>query len=145
MKTKEEKIKILLEAIQIMSEEIQVLSSSTTPPPEEQSWPTPQFNKYRDQVLDLHQHGYTVTGIARALNASSTSVGSWIARLGLTPNKYKKRGPGSISKKKSLKGTIVKYPMLSAKEQNEKLKEEQNNERSNAELHSVQDGGATNS
>lgn len=147
MKTKEEKIKILSEAIQILSEEIQVLSTApaTPTPAEGQGYPTPQFNKYRDQVLALHGQGYTTNGIARALNIGSTNVGNWVLKLGLVPNRHKKGVPGSKSRKKTLTGKTAKYDLLTVKEQNKKLKEEAHDERSNSELQRSENDGVTGS
>ena len=143
MKTKEEKIKILSEAIQILGEEIAIISSSPTPPQPVTQWPSPEFDKHREQVENLHNHGYTPGGISRTLNIPSSNVQNWLKKLGLTPNKQRKRGPGSINKKKTLTGKTQKHTMLSTKEQNAKLKEEQEYERQNAQLLSSPDDGTS--
>ena len=58
MKTREEKMAVLAEAMQIMAEEIARDDADRSE--------SPSFYKYRDQVIELHRLGYTMAGIARA-------------------------------------------------------------------------------
>jgi transposase-like protein len=132
MKTKEEKIKILTEAIKILAEEVDDTISGEEvpdyPPPSVTEWPSPSFDKYRTRLLALQNKGYTMAGIARELGCATSNVSTWIHRLGLTPNKNTKNAPGSyLSKKKSLTGRKQKYVLLTTQEQNERLKVEQEN------------------
>ena len=132
MKTKEEKIKILTEAIKILAEEVDDTISGEGvpdyPPPPVTEWPSPSFDKYRTRLLALQNKGYTMAGIARELGCATSNVSTWIHRLGLTPNKNTKNAPGSyLSKKKSLTGRKQKYVLLTTQEQNERLKVEQEN------------------
>jgi transposase-like protein len=132
MKTKEEKIKILTEAIKILVEQVdEIISGEEVPdylPPPVTEWPSPMFEKYRARVLALHNKGYTMAGIARELDCATSNVSHWVGRLGLTPNKNKKNAPGSyIPGKKSLAGRKQKYVVPTIQEQNERLKVEQEN------------------
>ena len=124
MKTKEEKIKILTEAIKILADEVDDTISDEEvpdyPPQPVTEWPSPSFDKYRARLLALHNKGYTMAGIARELGCAT--------RLGLKPNKNTKNAPGSyIAKKKALTGRKQKYVLLTTQEQNERLKVEQEN------------------
>ena len=132
MKTKEEKIKILTEAIKILADEVDDTISDEEvpdyPPQPVTEWPSPSFDKYRARLLALHNKGYTMAGIARELGCATSNVSTWIHRLGLKPNKNTKNAPGSyISRKKSLTGRKQKYVLLTTQEQNERLKVEQEN------------------
>jgi len=132
MKTKEEKIKILTEAIRILAEQVDEIMSGEEvpdyPPAPVQEWPSPSFDKYRVRLLALQNKGYTMAGIARELGCATSNVSTWIHRLGMTPNKNTKNAPGSyISKKKSLTGRKQKYVVPTTQEQNERLKVEQEN------------------
>jgi len=144
MKTKEEKIKILTEAIRILAEQVDEIMSGgevpehtpqpvpePVPEPEPEpvtTWPSPMFDKYRARILALHDKGYTMAGISRELGCATSNVSTWIHRLGMTPNKNTKNAPGSyISKKKSLTGRKQKYVVPTTQEQNERLKVEQEN------------------
>ena len=142
MKTKEEKMAVLAEAMVIMAEMLND-GLSTSDAGDSTRYPTPEFNKHRHNILELHNRGYTQRGIARELKLAPTNVTNWIQKLGLTPNKPKKNGPGSIPRKKSLSGTRQKYSVLSTKEQNKKLKEERDNARENSRLLSGNDDGTT--
>ena len=132
MKTKEEKIKILTEAIRILAEQVDEIMSGEEvpdyPPAPVSEWPSPSFDKYRVRLLALQNKGYTMAGIARELGCATSNVSTWIHRLGMTPNKNTKNAPGSyISKKKSLTGRKQKYVVPTTQEQNERLKVEQEN------------------
>jgi transposase-like protein len=133
MKTREEKMAVLAEAMQIMAEEIARDDADRSE--------SPSFYKYRDQVIELHRQGYTIAGIARELNTAVSSVSDWVSRLGLKKNKVTRDGPGAIPRKKSLTGKVQKYTLLTVKEQNKKLKEERNHERQDEQpLNSHDDG-----
>ena len=140
MKTKEEKIKILTEAIKILAEQVDEIMSggevpehTPEPVPEYEpqpvtAWPSPSFDKHRARLLALQNKGYTMAGIARELGCATSNVSTWIHRLGMTPNKNTRNAPGSyISKKKSLTGRKQKYVVPTTQEQNERLKVEQEN------------------
>ena len=144
MKTKEEKIKVLTEAIRILAEQVdEIMSGGEVPehtpepvpepvpeyePQPVTTWPTPMFDKYRARILVLHNKGYTMAGISRELGCATSNVSHWIQRLGLKPNKSKKNKPGGyLIKKKSLAGRKVKYVTPTTQEQNERLKVEQEN------------------
>ena len=132
MKTKEEKIKILTEAIKILAEQVDEIMSGEEvpdyPPAPVQEWPTPSFDKHRARLLALQNKGYTMAGIARELGCATSNVSHWIQRLGLKPNKSKKNKPGGyLTRKKSLAGRKVKYVTPTTQEQNERLKVEQEN------------------
>ena len=142
MKTKEEKMAVLAEAMVIMAEMLNDgLSDSDAGV--SARYPTPEFDKHRHNILELHKLGYTNRGISRELKIPPTNVTNWLHKLGVTPNKPKKNGPGSIPRKKSLLGTVQKYSVLSTKEQNKKLKEERDNARENSRLLSGNDDGTT--
>ena len=136
MKTKEEKIKVLTEAIKILAEQVdEIMSGGEVPehtpepvPEPVTTWPSPMFDKHRASVEALHNKGYTMAGISRELGCATSNVSHWIQRLGLTPNKNRKNAPGSyLIKKKSLAGRKVKYVTPTTQEQNERLKVEQEN------------------
>lgn len=137
MKTREEKMAVLAEAMQIMAEEIARDEADRRE--------SPSFYKYRDQVIELHRLGYTMAGIARELHVPSSSATDWVNRLGLEKNRVTKHGPGAIPRKKSLSGKAQKYTLLTVKEQNKKLKEEARYERSNSELQRSENDGVTGS
>jgi transposase-like protein len=132
MKTKEEKIKILTEAIKILAEQVDEIISGEEvpdyPPPPVTEWPSPVFDKHRARLLALHNKGYTMAGIARELDCPTSNVSDWLKRLGLKPNQNNKNAPGSyLHKKKSLTGRKQKYVVPTTQEQNERLKVEQEN------------------
>jgi hypothetical protein len=133
MKTREEKMAVLAEAMQIMAEEIARDEADRRE--------SPSFYKYRDQVIELHKQGYTMAGIARELHVPSSSATDWVYRLGLKKNKMTKNGPGSIQRKKSLSGKAQKYTLLTVKEQNKKLKEERNHEGQDEQPRNSHDDG----
>ena len=132
MKTKEEKIKILTEAIRILAEQVDEIMSGEEvpdyPPAPVSEWPSPSFDKHRARLLALQNKGYTMAGIARELGCATSNVSTWIHKLGLKPNKSKKNKPGGyLTHKKSLAGRKVKYVTPTTQEQNERLKVEQEN------------------
>ena len=133
MKTREEKMAVLAEAMQIMAEEIARNDADRSE--------SPSFYKYRDQVIELHRQGYTMAGIARELKVPSSSVTDWVNRLGLDKNRVTKNGPGAIPRKKSLSGKVQKYTLLTVKEQNKKLKEERNHEGQDEQPRNSHDDG----
>jgi transposase-like protein len=132
MKTKEEKIKILAEAIKILAEQVDEIISGEEvpayPPPSVTEWPSPRFDKYRARIAALHDKGYTTAGIARELGIATTNAANWVRKLGRTPNSNRKNAPGGyLTHKKALTGRKQKYVVPTTQEQNERLKVEQEN------------------
>ena len=132
MKTKEEKIKILTEAIKILAEQVDEIMSGEEvpeyPPPPVVEWPSPMFEKYRARIVALHGKGYTTAGISRELGIATTNATNWVRKLGLTPNSNRKNAPGGhLTHKKALTGRKQKYVVPTTQEQNERLKVEQEN------------------
>jgi hypothetical protein len=107
--------------------------------------PTPQLDKVRNEIINLHGQGYHAAAIARTLNLPSSSVQDWLKRLGLKPNKVGKDSPGYIKPGRAattMNGSPKKYQPLTPKQHNEKLKEARN-ERQNQTVFSSPHGGVS--
>ena len=135
MKTKEEKIQILAEAIKILAEQVEEIVTGTSesvpdyPPEPVTQWPSPSFDKYRVRVAALHDKGYTTAGIARELGIATTNASNWVRKMGQTPNSNRKNAPGGyLTHKKALTGRKVKYVTPTTQEQNDRLVERNNAE-----------------